>query len=61
MKINDLIKVLEQKKEEYGNVTCCHYDSGLGEYTENLCLELVTDDYYIDKENKVKEKKFILF
>lgn len=63
MKINELIKKLEQIKEEKGeDLVCCTYDRVLEDYTENLCLEIVDDDYYLDKNNKkIDGKRIILF
>lgn len=63
MKINELIRKLEQIKEEKGeDLVCCTYDSVLEDYTENLCLEIVDDDYYLDKNNKrIDGERIILF
>ena len=63
MKINELIKKLEQIKEEKGeDLVCCTYDSVLEDYTENLCLEIVDDDYYLNKNNKrIDGERIILF
>ena len=63
MNIKELIEKLEQVKEEKGeDLVCCTYDSVLEDYTENLCLEIVDDDYYLDKNNKkVDGKRIILF
>ena len=63
MKIGELIEKLEQVKEEKGeDLVCCTYDSVLEDYTENLCLEIVDGDYYLDKNNKkIDGKRIILF
>lgn len=63
MNIKELIEKLEKIKEEKGeDIICCTYDSVLEDYTENLCLEIVDDDYYLDKNNqRVDDKKIILF
>ena len=60
MKISKLVKVLQEKQEELGDITVCVYDSGLLSYSENLCLELVSDDYFLDSNENVKEDKFLL-
>ena len=63
MKINELIRKLQEIEEEKGSdLVCCTYDSVLEDYTENLCLETVDDDYYLDMNNKkVDGKRIILF
>lgn len=63
MKINELIKKLQEiEKEKGSNLVCCTYDSKLEDYTENLCLETVDDDYYLDKHNmKIYGEKILLF
>ena len=62
MNIVDLIKKLEKIKEEKGeDIICCTYDSVLENYTENLCLEIVDDDYYLDENNQPKDGRIILF
>ena len=62
MRINELILKLEQIKKEKGeNIICCTYDSVLEDYTENLCLEIVEDDYYLDENNKPQQGIIILF
>ena len=60
MNIKDLIEILKQKQEELGNITVCVYDSGLLSYSENLCLEVVDDDYFLDQNEEYKEDKFLL-
>lgn len=60
MKISKLIETLKQKQEELGDITICVYDSGLLSYSENLCLEVVDDDYFLDEDGKCKEEKFLL-
>ena len=45
-----------------GQIVCCTYDSVLMDYTSNLCLEIVDDDYYIDEDGeKVIGEEIILF
>ena len=63
MNITELIKKLEELKKEKGeNIICCTYDSVLEDYTENLCLEIVCDDYYLDEDNqRIVGKKILLF
>lgn len=64
MNIKELIDKLESIRLEKGDdVECCTYDSVIEDYTNNLCLEIVDDDYYIDRSNneKVENKRIILF
>ena len=62
MNLTELIKKLKEiENEKGGDIICCTYDSVLEDYTENLCLEIVDDDYYLDENNEPKEDKIILF
>ena len=62
MKIGDLIKRLSEIEQEYGeDLICCTYDSVLEDYSENLCLEIVTDDYYLNIFDEKVKGKIILF
>ena len=54
MNLTELIKKLQEIENEKGG-------SVLEDYTENLCLEIVDDDYYLDENNEPKEDKIILF
>ena len=63
MNIDELISKLESIRESRGGqIVCCTYDSVLMDYTSNLCLEIVDDDYYIDEDGeKVIGEEIILF
>lgn len=61
MNIDELIEKLDIiRKLEGGDVECCTYDSVLEDYTNNLCLEIVDDDYYFDESNNVNSDVKIL-
>lgn len=63
MMLDELIGKLELiRKTEGGDIECCTYDSVLEDYTNNLCLEMVEDDYFLDeKEGIVLNKRMLLF
>lgn len=45
MKISDLIEHLSKIKSDNGDLTICTYDDILEEYSENVLLEVVKDNY----------------
>lgn len=62
MNLEELInKLIEIKEEKGGDIICCTYDSVLEEYSENLCLEIVDDDYYLNIFDEKVEGRIILF
>lgn len=55
MTIDELIRQLQEiQKETNEPIECCTYDSVIEDYTNNLCMETVSDDYYIDRETGQK-------
>ena len=63
MNLDELISKLESIRESRGGqIVCCTYDSVIEDYTSNLCLEIVDDDYYIDEDNqRIDGETIILF
>lgn len=62
MNLSELISKLQEiEEEEGGDLICCTYDSVLEEYSENLCLEIVKDDYYLNIFDKKTYGEIILF
>lgn len=62
MKLKELIKKLQEIEANDGeDLVCCTYDSVLEDYTENLCLEIVEDDTYLNIFDEKTEGKIILF
>ena len=62
MKLGELIKKLQEIEANGGeDLICCTYDSVLEDYTENLCLEIVEDDTYLNIFDEKTEGKIILF
>ena len=63
MNLDELIERLEMiRKTEGGDIECCTYDSVIEDYTNNLCLEMVDDDYFLNgSQNKIWDRRILLF
>ena len=57
MKISELIKELEQIKDEYGDLLVCDMDSVLEGYQEEIALQVKFDTEYVKENNGCREYK----